>query len=942
MTHAAGSGGSLRVKDLIAAYESQNTKETSPTKETSHIGHTGSLDPPLSPALQEKTEDVAQKVIAEQKATFERPFYNVNGKMMQISTPPPDIPLPPTPDNAMARIHAPLMDKNTETVSNLWASSRSPTASNISTASSSQIGGVKQTQVNTKINTRIDNYRKEIVKIADDRKSKLVVKELSNGNISVSTTRRLFGFFPGKSASTKLMVKDLKDLAFKALETNDPQVIGRYHNMLSNLRASPWGQSLDKNKDVKQTLDQVSKICTGWLDDPSKLDGLEAALGVAKEPTSTRGELFAARDTLTNLRIPSDFRQEFNNNLDQTIELIENKLKKLDKPKLAENFEIANKATELNNPSDIQQLRAARETLNEAKLIGPNSSSYNAEIDKHIAKIDIELRKTDVQTMKFLLLNPSGRERELLLNSAKWVIPTEDFIQPFQEAIQSLSSRDPSELTSLIQASMKLAELPPEELGKVKNNSTLMAQLETVYALALDHPNSNIAQAGEQLGKQLHRFSEENVTTQLFGRGDPTERAHLLQSMSTSPQSFVVPLRDAIESIKSSFPFHPESKEGHPYVQVSGPEFRALVEAGISLSKLPYTNLLSEHEGTSLREQLESLRGFAMGYESEFEPELTRLGRELKSHLDQVPKQQTTETPALSQAEKIGHFIDATPAPGHTVMSQSLDALAKGTLSKIERDNLLDNLTLDFHAMTGGAIVNINLNEFRQPDLSKEPTIKYATEVTNDITNKVIASIHQVDSQKETQRLIGLYVDLAERLSQENNFMAAMAIFAALNESSVGRIVDQNSKTLNAEQKEKFAQLNDLFNPAGSNKNYRIAAKAAQDKGLAIVPLINLLMSDMTFIKDGNKNVLDSKVNLNKTALLTTQEQNLRAIQESLNSETSFKTDFFKGFEPVIKNAEGQVVERRQSSAEKDGRTDFSKLTYEHSLKVFPRKPQKS
>lgn len=954
MDHGVSGSGSMRVKALTASYEAK-IQESATSNKTSRIGHTGSLEPPSRPTL-EKTELVAKKLI-EERATATKPPSHLSRSWPQELLPPPDIPLPQTPDDlaALARINKGPENPKDETVSSLWKSSHpSITASQIGTARPSQVVDKEQAQINAKTNTRIDSYQKAIAKIAADRKSKLSV-QVSKGEIPVSTTKRLFGFSPGKSASTKRMVADLKDLAFKALETNDPKVIGRYYNMLTDLRASPWGQSLNKNKDMRETLDQISRICIGELDDPAKLDGLEAAMDVATAPLPSemgdreaqREFLIAARDTLANVKIPSEHRKEFNAHLDKNIELIEDKLKVLNANKLVDNFDIADKAKESNNP---KELREARKFLDEAKLIGPNSKTYNEEIQKHIAKIDLELRKLDVSEMKDLLLTPTGQDRDLFLNSALWVIKTEDYIEPFQAAIQEFDSANSSALASLVDAGIKLSGLSPEELGKTKNNSTLGEQLETIYVLTLDHPDPSIAKAGEVLNSQLHRFSEDNITTQIFGRGEPAQRELLLQSASVSPQSFIAPLKGALDSLRSSYPFHPERKEGHTYVQVSHPEFISLVEAGITLSKLPYTYLSDTHEGTSLKEQLELLMGFAVGYESEQEPELTRLGRELDMHLKQVPAAARSEAsePALrqSQAEIIGHFIDATPMDNPTIISDALRPLAKGTLNKSDRDNLLINLSLDVHAMTRGAVANIDLNELRQKNIGNKaqaPTVGYAIEVTNDLTNKVTGSIHQGTSLRETQRLIGFYVDLSTKLAEENNFMGAMAIYSALNETSVLRIIDQAPKTLNETQKANLARLNTLFDPSVNFQNYRSAVKDAQNKGVVMLPAFNLLVSDITFIKEGNLDVLDSKSNLTKTDMLSNQEQNFRTIQERLGRGVTFRTDFFKSYDPILRNKDNQVVERKTTAGKKAGEgehkhSEFIEAAFEHSKLILPSK----
>ena len=149
----------------------------------------------------------------------------------------------------------------------------------------------------------------------------------------------------------------------------------------------------------------------------------------------------------------------------------------------------------------------------------------------------------------------------------------------------------------------------------------------------------------------------------------------------------------------------------------------------------------------------------------------------------------------------------------------------------------------------------------------------------NDISNFLCSLILWQESKSLRANVITKCIRLATHLHKLNNFHTLMGVVVALNRSSISRLRHSfalcDSKILN-----QFKTLETLMDPSGSFKNYRKAISSAKYPALPYLYVFILSdffskdfsfifffffysgvsLTDLTFIEDGNPDVLDESV----------------------------------------------------------------------------------
>jgi len=110
------------------------------------------------------------------------------------------------------------------------------------------------------------------------------------------------------------------------------------------------------------------------------------------------------------------------------------------------------------------------------------------------------------------------------------------------------------------------------------------------------------------------------------------------------------------------------------------------------------------------------------------------------------------------------------------------------------------------------------------------------------------------------QRLISI----AECLQRLNNFNSLMAMLASFNKSAVYRL-RLTSDLLSVQSKHWFENAMNLMQTEGSYRNYREALRTARTP---VLPYLGVYLTDLTFIEDGNKDMMDGLINFRKRQLI--------------------------------------------------------------------------
>lgn len=134
----------------------------------------------------------------------------------------------------------------------------------------------------------------------------------------------------------------------------------------------------------------------------------------------------------------------------------------------------------------------------------------------------------------------------------------------------------------------------------------------------------------------------------------------------------------------------------------------------------------------------------------------------------------------------------------------------------------------------------------------------------NNLTNWLASELLLRPSVKARAELWSKFVNVARILRGMGNFHSLMGFIAAFNLASVQRLKHTRALT----KKKTAAALQDLealMNPSSSWRTYRQEVNNAR---LPCIPYIGVYLSDLTFIEDGNPNMIGKKINFSKQELI--------------------------------------------------------------------------
>lgn len=123
----------------------------------------------------------------------------------------------------------------------------------------------------------------------------------------------------------------------------------------------------------------------------------------------------------------------------------------------------------------------------------------------------------------------------------------------------------------------------------------------------------------------------------------------------------------------------------------------------------------------------------------------------------------------------------------------------------------------------------------------------------NRMTRWVCTQIVKQPTAKERARCLRLFISLAKVSRELGNFNGLMEVVAALNSAAVFRLKRTWELLPRASAKE-FSELDDLVKPQRSHAALRRAIGEGHRE--ASVPYLGLYLTDLTFIEDGNPDLL--------------------------------------------------------------------------------------
>ncbi|KAI9168385.1 hypothetical protein H9P43_007757 [Blastocladiella emersonii ATCC 22665] len=135
---------------------------------------------------------------------------------------------------------------------------------------------------------------------------------------------------------------------------------------------------------------------------------------------------------------------------------------------------------------------------------------------------------------------------------------------------------------------------------------------------------------------------------------------------------------------------------------------------------------------------------------------------------------------------------------------------------------------------------------------ARAPNLRRMVEMSNSVTGWVAESILAEEDPKKRCSLLKHYILIADRCKSLNNYNTLFSILAALNSAPIHRL----SRTWEMLSSKTTGVLNDLRAVTDPHKNFATYRELLHAVVPPCIPFLGRYLSDLTFLEDGNPNVL--------------------------------------------------------------------------------------
>ncbi|CAO3629703.1 unnamed protein product [Cunninghamella echinulata] len=195
--------------------------------------------------------------------------------------------------------------------------------------------------------------------------------------------------------------------------------------------------------------------------------------------------------------------------------------------------------------------------------------------------------------------------------------------------------------------------------------------------------------------------------------------------------------------------------------------------------------------------------------------------------------------------------------------------------------------------------------------------IRASIEYCNQVTSWVSDAILSQNDVKKRSNLIKFWVQVAEKCRELNNFNTCMAVLSAFDNSSVGRL-KRTWEMVGARTNQILSHIRKIM---GANRNFSEYRQLIHSVNPPCIPFLGIYLQDLTFIEDGNSNIITKSKDLINFAKREKTAEVIREIQQ-------YQTLFYK-LKPVEEIQEF-IRNHLQSTRDED-------QLYKESLKLEPR-----
>jgi son of sevenless len=157
------------------------------------------------------------------------------------------------------------------------------------------------------------------------------------------------------------------------------------------------------------------------------------------------------------------------------------------------------------------------------------------------------------------------------------------------------------------------------------------------------------------------------------------------------------------------------------------------------------------------------------------------------------------------------------------------------------------------------------------------PNILNMIQFSNQLSNWLVGEVVKEVELRQRTLVLKHVIDVAEKCRELNNFNAVMELLACLDSSPVYRL-RQSWAGLSRSTLKTYESLKDLMSPNSGSKNLRSALRTVDPPA---VPYLGVFLTDLTFIEEGNTDVLHNTelINFDKRRKIASVIQEIRQRQ---------------------------------------------------------------
>ena len=187
--------------------------------------------------------------------------------------------------------------------------------------------------------------------------------------------------------------------------------------------------------------------------------------------------------------------------------------------------------------------------------------------------------------------------------------------------------------------------------------------------------------------------------------------------------------------------------------------------------------------------------------------------------------------------------------------------LADLQMSDMAAEEMARQMTLYVHQR----IIDADIRDFFRKRFFKAEKVQAVINHFNELVEMVVTEIVSCSDLKQRGKKLTFFIQAAHHCRLLNNFHSMMGILVALNNASVSRLANTWNEVA-AKERERFEELDSLMSMLQNYKAYREEYSITPTPK---IPFFGVLISDLTFIEEGNPKFISRQTAETSTIIVT-------------------------------------------------------------------------